>query len=398
MGVFTRKGSWWIDFRDQHGRRHRKKVGNSKKFAEKVLAKAIAEVAEHRFLDIRPDVKTTFEELATEYRKHIQHRAHFRKDDNRLKQLEKQFKGKLLVEITTLEVDRYRQKVTPRGKIAWNRLRSMLHHMFEMGKRWGMCEHNPVSAVERYKESAGKTRFLSPKDELLRFIAAASQPDLPSDTYALLVTAIFTGLRKSELFRLKWTEVDFTTSTIHVNRLAKSRRSREVPMAAPVREALLDQQSRTGKLPYVFCTSAGKPFKDRRETLENVLARAGITDFTWHDLRHCFASYLAMAGVDLIRIKELLGHSDVKMTLRYAHLSPSFVRESVQRLDRLLLPATPPEDPQPKTTTSPATIPEPEAASPSASPAIEQPVTTAEGQRDLGFAWQTRIRAEILRP
>jgi site-specific recombinase XerD len=334
VGVFNKNEAWWIDFRDQYGRRHRVKVGPSKKLAEKAYAKKVTEVAEKRFLNVKSDTKISFRELVTEYRSYIAHRTYYPKDNHRLQQLEKEFGSRLLVEITSRDVERYKQRVTPRGKIAWNRLRSMLHHMFAMGIKWGLCEHNPVSKVERFKESHGKTRFLSPADELPRFLEAAQSPDLLPDAYPLLITAIFTGLRRSEQFRLRWAEVDFTSNTIHVNRLAKSRRSREVPMADVVREALLLQRRSTGHLPYVFCTQSGKPFKDRRETLASVLQRAKITDsFTWHDMRHCFASFLAMSGVDLLRIKELLGHSDLKMTLRYAHLSPSFVKDSVQRLD-----------------------------------------------------------------
>jgi integrase len=425
MAVFNKNGNWWIDFRDQYGRRHRQKVGKSKKMADKAHAKKVAAVAEKRFLDVKTNTATTFAQLAKDYRNHIKHRSYYAKDNHRLLQLEKQFGGKLLVEITTLDVERYKQQVTPRGKIAWNRLRSMLHHMFAMGKKWGLCDHNPVTAVERYKESSGKTRFLSPTDELPRFVDAAARPDVSPDAYPMLATAVFTGLRRSELFRLRWNEVDFVTNSIHVNRLAKSRRSREVPMAKIVREALLSQQKKTGALPYVFCTQAGKPFKDRRETLAVVLEHAGITEpFTWHDMRHSFASYLAMAGVDLLRIRDLLGHSDVKMTLRYAHLSPSYVRDGIQRLeaftpsalprlpaptadqenppsppdqsietvdDAHLMPApevnSGPSSPAPDQSGEPAHAPQPAPALAAPLAPLTPPQRTGEGQRILRCNW-----------
>jgi len=73
--------------------------------------------------------------------------------------------------------------------------------------------------------------------------------------------------------------------------------------------------------------------------LDTVLERAGIRNFRWHDMRHCFGSYLAMAGVDLFGIQRLMGHSNITMTMRYAHLAPRYLEESIGKLEGFVTPA-----------------------------------------------------------
>ena len=85
---------------------------------------------------------------------------------------------------------------------------------------------------------------------------------------------------------------------------------------------------------YVFCDEKGEPFTRLDRSFNTALKRAGITNFRFHDLRHCFASYLAIDGISIYIISKLLGHSSVKVTERYAHLSPELNRKAVELLDR----------------------------------------------------------------
>jgi site-specific recombinase XerD len=85
--------------------------------------------------------------------------------------------------------------------------------------------------------------------------------------------------------------------------------------------------------PYVFCSENGKPYGSLRKSFETALKKAEIKEFCFHDLRHPFASHLVMSGVDLMTVKELLGHKTIKMTLRYAHLSPSHERNAIESLE-----------------------------------------------------------------
>jgi integrase len=84
---------------------------------------------------------------------------------------------------------------------------------------------------------------------------------------------------------------------------------------------------------YVFPGKTGHSLVDIRKRFHRALQEAGIEGFVFHDLRHTFASHLVMAGVDLMTVKEFLGHKDIKMTLRYSHLVPDYKRSAIDRLD-----------------------------------------------------------------
>jgi hypothetical protein len=101
----------------------------------------------------------------------------------------------------------------------------------------------------------------------------------------------------------------------------------------------------------VFVNRYHKPWTDWRTAFQNALKQAGIQNFRWHDLRHCFGSYLGMAGVNQNTMMELIGHKDPKMTLRYTHLSDEYKRQAVGRLPAigdLESPQNPPSEKEPK--------------------------------------------------
>jgi integrase len=114
----------------------------------------------------------------------------------------------------------------------------------------------------------------------------------------------------------------------------KSGKPREVPLSEDARIALKRHRHLRGEL--VFCDADGRPFTHRvaMRMLWRALKRAGLRLLGWHSLRHTFASQLAMAGAPLKAIQELLGHANIQMTMRYAHLSPEIARDAVQLLDR----------------------------------------------------------------
>lgn len=150
----------------------------------------------------------------------------------------------------------------------------------------------------------------------------------------LVVTALHTGFRKSELLSLTWEDVDFESRDIIVRAAyAKNGESRSVPMNDVLTATLEEVRiNSTAKGP-VFHNRHGSPYRSFRTAFERAVRKAAIPDFTFHDLRHTFASRLVMRGVDLPTVKELMGHKDISMTLRYTHLSSDHKRSAVEKLE-----------------------------------------------------------------
>ena len=162
-------------------------------------------------------------------------------------------------------------------------------------------------------------------------------PDLDNYAFAdhlkpMVLLSLNTGIRQGELFRLSWENVDFQNRAITViGTTAKSGKTRHVPLNSESLTVLQGWQKEDNN-GLVFPGRNQRPFDNVKKSWSSLLAAAGIKDFRWHDMRHHFASRLVMAGVDLNCVRELLGHSDLKKTLRYAHLAPEHKAEAVARL------------------------------------------------------------------
>lgn len=147
----------------------------------------------------------------------------------------------------------------------------------------------------------------------------------------IILIALNTGLRRGDLFGLKWEHVDLErkqirkiiNKTSHVRRKAGKKPVTAVLPLSKEAHAILRQCERQSKSEYVFPSPiSGGPLNNINKAYLAIMEKAKITNFTFHDLRHTFASRLVMAGVDINTVRELMTHADIKMTLVYAHLSP----------------------------------------------------------------------------
>jgi len=208
-----------------------------------------------------------------------------------------------------------------------NRHLAHLSSMFNRGKEWGLITSNPAQGIKPLRENGARTRFLD-GDEIERLLAASTQTFRP-----ILVTALHTGMRKGEILKLRWSDVDFNNSIITIQE-SKSGKKRMLPMDDTVCETLKVLPSRFKK-GYVFPSpmGEGKPLYDCRKQFSNAVKQADIHNFRFHDLRHTFASHLVMSGVDLMTVKELLGHATLTMTMRYTHLAPDHRMRAIKILD-----------------------------------------------------------------
>jgi integrase len=199
-----------------------------------------------------------------------------------------------------------------------------LKHLFSLAITWGLTEENPVKRVKFFREDNQVERILT-GDEEARLLAAASSRLRP-----ILVLALNTGLRHGECLALRWEHIDVMAGVLQV-RQSKSGRSRRVPMNRAVVDAL-EQLRLAGGTPGAVFHSNGRPVRSIRNAFNRARAAAELEDVRFHDLRHTFATRLVIAGVDLVTVSKLLGHSTIAMTMRYAHPAPADLRRAVDGL------------------------------------------------------------------
>jgi integrase len=176
----------------------------------------------------------------------------------------------------------------------------------------------------------------------------------PAYLRPLIVLAVHTALRRGNLLRLRWRQVDLEARKIRVAELTKGKKTLEVPVNDSAKSALEDMRRLAVKHnDFVFAvgkshitdiknpfTTALKRAKVKLVASDRQEAADGLVGFRFHDLRHTAASWLAMGGAGLPAIQQFLGHASIKMTLRYAHLSPDFLGHEAKILDRMLKPST----------------------------------------------------------
>ncbi len=327
MRVFKRGNIWYIDC-SSGGRRIRKRVGTSRKEAERALAVIQGKIYSGTF-DINVYSKTiTFRELADAYIKHAKaHKKSWRRDMTSLRKLLIEFGDMRLDDITPFHIENYqlkrREEVSP---ASCNREIQCLKYMLNLGLRWGKNSKNPAREVKLFKERNGRLRFLS-EDEIIRLIDSCSDQLRP-----VVITAVYTGMRRGEILNLKWDDINFERNLIQIDE-TKSGSPRDVPMSDFLRETMLALKSRSSH-EYVFVNRLGKPYRDVRESFSRALKKAQIKDCTFHTLRHTAASFLVMSNVDLVTVKEILGHKTIQMTMRYSHLTGKHKQQAMNILQR----------------------------------------------------------------
>ena len=334
-GIFERprgSGIWWACYFDEHGKRHREKVG-PKGLAAKVYQKRKTEVQERRFFPERMRrrdwlLADVIDDYLARNKGKLRWFDHYERYGRTWKAA---FPGRTLAQILPGDVERYiaerRKQVAP---ATVNRELAFLRRVFNVAIEDQKADTNPVRPKAFFRENNQRVRFLTEEEE------AGLRAAVGLGFWPLVAFAIHTGLRRAEQFLLRWEHVDFANGLLTVPR-SKHGGVRRVPMNDTVRDLLRSLPSRL-KSPYVFPSANPETPLDANNFVRRVflpaLAKAGIEAFRWHDLRHTFASRLVMAGVDLRTVQELMGHKTLAMTLRYAHLSPAHQLDAVQRLNR----------------------------------------------------------------
>lgn len=331
-GVFERpagSGIWWINYHDASGRRHRERVGRYNVAVEAYLQRR-QEIREGKFTPPRASGGMTFRELAQLALAHKKMRLAPRSyiQDVSLSRVLCRAIGDVAInKITPRLIEETIQVFREKGisGSTANRYRSFLSSVFSFAVHTGRMGANPCAKVAQYRENPPRVRFLLPEEETsLRKVIREQCPDREAE----LDLALNTGIRRGEQFSILREYVNLEQGVLTVH--GKGGR-RHVPINSAARRALETLLQRaTGPNLIPEYTETGR--QDWRRWLEDCISWAKIQNFTWHDLRHTFASRLVMAGVDIRTVQELMGHKSILMTMRYAHLAPSHTQAAVEKI------------------------------------------------------------------
>jgi integrase len=343
-GVFEKvpgSGVFWIRFADAAGHIRREKVGTAEEAEARLKLRreeaklgTLPRLAWRR----RPAPFRRIAEDALAYAD--QHKRSASDDHIRMEKLLNWFRDRAADSITPREIEaRFQgEEWTP---ATWNRYRALLPLTYRLAIRAGKVRENPARFVQHKTENNGRVRFLSREEEAAlrkvireRFAEHEAELDL----------ALHTGLRQSEQYKAEWKDIDFEQRVLTVP-LDKGGKTSHVPLNAAALQSLVDLHRVHGASAFV-CGGLTTP----RYWFEAAIEAAKITGFTWHCLRHTFASRLVMSGADIRTVAELLRDKTLAMVMRYAHLAPDHKLAAVERMATSF--------PDSKTDTKPTPAPE----------------------------------------
>ncbi|MFP5260880.1 MAG: tyrosine-type recombinase/integrase [Blastocatellia bacterium] len=345
MAVYKRGGHWHFT-KTINGVRYRGafKTARTKAQAEEAERKTLNEIHEGTYGNTK--AKETFKEFVDDI--YIPwakaNKRSWKMDIYRLKAVLAFFGKRRLSEISPFDIERFKitrrdtpvvskTKTKTRSVAAVNRELRLLSRILKLAVTNHKLAESPFRHVELFKGEQARTRYLLPdEEERLMAVLAGRNACLRS----IVIMAINTGMRISELLGLHTDDVDFHRDVIYVKE-TKTDEDREVPMNITVRELMrkLVDQSHERENEYLFTNpKTGTRYKDIKAAWHNACRRAGIDNLRIHDLRHTFGTRAADAGVALVAIGKVMGHASIQTTMRYAHATDEGKRRAVQALER----------------------------------------------------------------
>ena len=343
-GLYRRPNSpfWWASFTDPSGGRTRRSTRTrDRKEAEALLAKWRVEIHREQHWGQQPT--RTFDELILRYLQETQDRKRSAVRDKAIAvHLYRYYTGREMDSLTAADVHGYITERRGKG-ITDSTIRrelSLLSAAINYAIKWWDWDiPNPV-ANRKPPQGEGRVRWLTQDEAAALIQAAASEPRAATHLVDFIRLALNTGMRRAEMLELDWQRVDLEAGLVYLEvQHTKTAKRRSVPLnqtaLAVMRNRLRHRDQHYPGSPWVFTRNNGKRIKSVTKSFMTACRRADIKDFTIHDMRHCTAAWLVSAGVPLPEVRDLLGHSTIQVTERYAHLAPENVRAAVSVLDNL---------------------------------------------------------------
>lgn len=328
MSLFKRGNTWWIDIVDQNGQRIRRSTGTSERIlAEEYHDKVKAESWRIARLGERPRV--LWNDAVVKWLKESSHKASIESDKIHLRWLDKFLGGRYLDTINRALIDRITDAKLDEGvtNATVNRVLEVLRAILRKAvNEWEWLDRAPQ--VRLLREPTRRIRWIT-HNEAQRLIGL-----LPEHLADMVTFSLATGLRRSNVTGLQWSQVDLVrrVAWIHPDQ-AKARKAISVPLNA---DAILVIRRWVGKHDTHVFSYKGKPITQvNTKAWHKGLEKAGITDFRWHDLRHTWASWHVQQGTPLYVLQELGAWESPEMVRKYAHLACEHLAPYADRLSAL---------------------------------------------------------------
>lgn len=330
MSLYKRKDSsvYWVKLHHS-GQVIQKSTGTSDKLKAKEYHDTLkASLWEQERLGVRPCY--SWQQAAGRWLDETSHKATHHQDIAKLKWLHSILGDLMLNEITLDVIARLKEsRLKDVGKSTTNRYLAVVRAILKRAvDEWDWLDKAPK--IKLFKESEGRIRFITPEQ------VQTLLGELPAHQRDMVIFALRTGLRQSNVFKLEWPQVNLEQAHMWVNASqSKNRKPISVPLNDEALAVLLRQ---VGKHPVRVFTYAGKPIANANtRAWRNALKRAGIEDFRWHDLRHTWASWHRMQGTPTHELQQLGGWKTGAMVERYAHLAPDHLANAAARLNSIVI-------------------------------------------------------------
>jgi integrase len=324
------------------GRQYRRSTETEdKKLAQRIFDKLKGEIAEGRWFEKLPGENYRFKDLMAKY--FDEHSAinkakksHIR-DKSLIAHLNEKFGEMYLTDITPAMISEYKVQRRKAGASpsTINYELTLMSHAFNLAiKEWQWVDDNPVKKVEKERVNNAVERWLT-LDEEERLLKAS-----PMWLQDIIVFAIHTGLRLSELLDLKWFQIDMNRGTLTIYE-QKNKGIDTLPLSETVRMLLKDKSKLYRKSEdYVFPGKVNqrRDARSLQRSFCGALKRAGIKNFRFHDLRHTFATRLVQRGVGIYEVQKLGRWKNTSMIIRYAHHYTESLRSAIEVMDSIKKP------------------------------------------------------------
>jgi integrase len=335
MSIRKRNGVFYYDF-FVRGVRYRKAIpeATNKYQAERAEARAKDDVfsgrygAEESSIKLKEFVEKEFLPWSRE------NKRSYKNDKSRSKPILTYFRSKMMREITRFNIEQYRKErsntTTYRGSLrsptTIDREIQLLSKIFALAIERKLLKENPCKGLKLSSVGNIVTRYLTPDEqERLIPLLTGRRKRLLDIVYINLAT----GMRRNEILSLHKSQIDFIRGSVELYK-TKNGESRSVPIDESIRPILERLCKRAGKSGYLFENpKTGKPLKDIKTAWKNVLSDAKISGLRFHDLRHTFGTRACDGGASLSAIKDVMGHKDIRTTMRYVHATDEGKRKAV---------------------------------------------------------------------